>query len=267
VTRIDLAGGSVASSVARAIREARLLVGWTQRELAARAQVSQATVCRAESGAAASLDMVVVGRLLSALALRSQIEIDDFRLGDRRRQQDGVHAVINGYSAKRHERCGWHTATEVLIGAETPRGWIDLLAFREADRALLVQETKADIPDMGGLQRSLAFYERSAVAVARGLGWDARSVTVLVAALDTEAVARRLVDSRDLVVRVFPAPVRSTAAWLADPGMPRPRGWTLATCDPASRAAAWLRPTTLGSRRSAPVYRDYADAAERLLRS
>jgi transcriptional regulator with XRE-family HTH domain len=266
VTRIDLAGGSVATSVARTIRGARTLVGWTQRELASRAGVSQATVWRAESGAAASLDMIVVGKLFSALALRSQLEIDDFRLDDRRRQQDSLHALVNGRSARRHEEDGWLTALEVMIGGEVPHGWIDLLAFREADRALLVQETKADIPDMGGLQRSLAFYERSARAVARVLGWDARSVTALVVALDTEAVARRLVDSRDLVARAFPAPVRSTAAWLVDPGMPRPQGWTLATCDPASRAASWLRPTTLGSRRTAPVYRDYADAAERLLR-
>lgn len=266
VTRIDLAGGSVASSVARAIKDARVLVGWTQRELAARVGVSQSTVCRVESGAAASLDLVVIGRLFTALGLRSQIEVDDFRLDDRRRQQDSLHAVVNGMSARRHEGDGWRTAMEVMIGGDVPHGWIDLLAFREADRALLVQETKADIPDMGGLQRSLAFYERTALAVARGLGWVARSVTVLAVVLDTEAVARRLADSRDLVSRAFPSPVRSTAAWLADPVCPRPVGWTLATCDPASRAAAWLRPTTLGSRRSAPVYRDYADAAARLLR-
>jgi transcriptional regulator with XRE-family HTH domain len=266
VTRIDLAGGLVASSVARTIREARTLVGWTQRELASRAGVSQATVWRAETGAAASLDMITVGRLLTALALRSRLEVDDFRLDDRRRQQDGLHALVNGRSARRHEQDGWLAAMEVMIGGDVPRGWIDLLAFREADRALLVQETKTDIPDMGGLQRSLAFYERSALAVARGLGWDARSVTVLAVVLDTDAVARRLADNRDLVTRAFPAPVRSTAAWLADPVSPRPQGWTLATCDPASRAAAWLRPTTLGSRRTAPVYRDYADAAERLLR-
>ena len=135
-----------------------MLVGWSQQELAKRAVVSQATVCRVESGEAASLDMVVVGRLFTALGLRAGIEIDDFRLDDRRRQRDGVHAVVNGSCARRLERQDWLTALEVLIGADVPRGWIDLLAFREADRALLVQETKTDIPDMGALQRSVAFY-------------------------------------------------------------------------------------------------------------
>ena len=243
------------------------MVGWTQRELASRAGVSQPALCRVETGRATSLDLADAGRLLTALGLRAAIDIDDVRLEDRRRQRDGVHAVVNGYSAKRHERHGWQTATEVMIGADAPRGWIDLLAFREADRALLVQETKTDISDMGGLQRSVAFYERAALSVARGLGWDPRSVSVLVVLLDSDAVARRLRDNRELVARAFPAPVQPTAAWLADPGCPRPRGWTIGTCDPASRAGTWLRPTMLGSRRSAPAYRGYADAAARLLRS
>ena len=86
-----------------------------------------------------------------------------------------VHAQVNGTVARRLERCGWRTATEVLDRRRTtPRGWIDLLAFREADRALLVEETKTDIPDMGGLQRSVAFYERTALSAARRLGWRPR---------------------------------------------------------------------------------------------
>lgn len=266
-TRVDLADANVPSRVARTVKEARILVGWTQRGLASRARVTQSTVCRVESGAAASLDMLVVGRLLTALGLRSGLEIDDFRLADRRRQRDGVHALVNGSCARRLERQGWLTALEVLIGGDVPRGWIDLLAFRQADRALVVQETKTDLPDMGGLQRSVAFYERSALSAARGLGWDARTVVVLVVLLDSEAMGRRLADNREIVSRAFPAPARQTADWLADPACPAPRGWTIGTCDPASRAATWLRPTTLGSRRSAPAYRDYADAASKLLRS
>ncbi len=244
-----------------------MLIGWSQRELAGRAGVAQATVCRVESGTSGSIDMVTVGRLFAALALRASIDVDDFRLDDRRRQRDGVHAQVNGTAARRLERWGWRTATEVLIGDGNPRGWIDLLAYREADRALLVEESKTDIPDMGGLQRSVAFYERMAMSVARRLGWWSRHVAVLVVVLDSETVARRLVDNREIVRRAFPAPIREMSAWLADPACPMPKGWAMGTCDPASRATAWLRPTTLGSRRSAPVYRDYADAAARLLKS
>jgi hypothetical protein len=162
-------------------------------------------------------------------------------------------------------RWAWIPALEALIGVERPRGWIDLLAFRPVDRALLVEETKTDIPDMGALQRSLAFYEKEAVAVARGYGWDPLTVNVLVVALDSETIARRLADNRDLVRLAFPAPVPDVLRWLEDPNAPRPRGWAIGTCDPASRRAAWLRPTTLGSRRTPPAYANYADAASRLL--
>jgi transcriptional regulator with XRE-family HTH domain len=264
---IDLASADVVRHVARTVRDARTLIGWSQRELAGRAGVAQATVCRLESGTAGSIDMVTAARLFAALGLRASIDIDDFRLNDRRRQRDGVHAQVNGTVARRLERWGWRTAMEVLIGDGNPRGWIDLLAHRETDRALLVEETKTDILDMGGLQRSVAFYERMAMSAARRLGWYPRHVAVLVVLLDSEVVARRLADNREIVRRAFPTPIREMNAWLADPDCPRPNGWAIGTCDPASRVAAWLRPTTLGSRRSVPAYRDYADAAARLLRS
>lgn len=266
-TTIDLAAADVVARVARLVRDTRNLVGWSQRELAGRSGVAQATVCRVESGAARSIDVKTASRLFTALGLRSSLDIDDFRLNDRRRQRDGVHAQVNGFCARRLERLGWRTAMEVLIGDGSPRGWIDLLAYREADRALMVQETKTDIPDMGAIQRSVAFYERMAAAEARRIGWQPRRIAVLVVLLDTEVVARRLADNREIVVRAFPAPIREMTAWLADPACLMPEGWAMGTCDPASRAAAWLRPTTLGSRRSAPAYRDYADAAARLLRS
>jgi transcriptional regulator with XRE-family HTH domain len=266
-TSFQLGGSDAARRFGTTIKEARTLVGWSQRELVRRAGVAQATLSRLESCTAATVDMVVTARLLEALGLRTSVEIDDFRLQDRRRQNDGVHAVLNGSSARHLERWLWLPRLEEMIGDAVPLGWIDLLGFREVDRALLVQETKADLPDMGGLQRSVAFYERSALAVARRLGWEPRTVSVLVVALDSESVARRLADNRDIIQRAFPAPIHEIAAWLADPVRPRPRGWAIGTHDPASREAAWLRPTMLGSRRRPPAYRDYADAARKLLRS
>jgi transcriptional regulator with XRE-family HTH domain len=263
--RIDLTRSRFGPEVGRRVREARTLIGWSQRELAAKARVSQAAIWRLETAQPGPVDLAVVERLLAALGLRATVSIEDRHLDDRRRQADGVHAVLNGFGARRVGRCGWATETEALIGGPVPRGWIDLLAFRGADRALLVDETKSDIPDMGALQRSLAFYEREARGVASEFGWRPLTVTVLVLGLDSEVMARRLADNRLLVAEAFPGDVSAMAAWLTDPAAPRPRGWTLALADPASRGATWLRPTMLGTRRRPPAYRDYADAAARLL--
>lgn len=266
-TRIDLTRERLGPEVGRTISEARRLIGWSQRELATRAGISQAAVWRLETRQPGPVDLAVVERVLTALGLRASLAVEGRHLGDRRRQRDGVHASLNGFVARRLGRLGWHTATEVPIGDGPPRGWIDLLAYRAADRALLVEETKSEIPDMGALQRSVAFYGREGRSVAAGIGWAPRSVSVLVVGLDSDAMARRLADNRALVEQAFPGSVTAMSTWFADPLAPAPRGWTLALADPAVRGAAWLRPTPLGTRRRPPAYRDYADAAARLLRA
>lgn len=263
---LRLADPGLAPEIGRIVRDARRLIGWSQAELAARAGASQAAVSRLETGRSAGLDLVVASRILEALGITGDLTFRDLHLRDRERQVDGVHSVVNGYVARRLQRWSWGPVLEARIGDVVPRGWIDQVAYRESDRSLLVEETKTDIPDMGGLQRSVSFYQSMGWEVARGLGWNPTRIAVLVVALDTETVARRLADNRDVVTRAFPQPIGDMAAWLADPTRPAPRGWAIGTCDPASRERAWLRPTTLGTRRRPPAYRDYADAAARLLR-
>lgn len=256
---IDLRGSTLSPALADLVRESRHLAGWSQRELAARAGTSQATIWRIETARSGHLDVAVVERVLVALGVRTRLTIDARHLDDRRRQQDFGHARLNPYVERRLVRDGWLTATEVQIGDPEPRGWIDTLAFRPADRALLVEETKTEIPDAGGLQRSLAFYERASWAVARRLGWHARTVHVLVVCLDTAAMRARLADNRGWLGSTFRGLVDDTQAWLRDPSRPAPTGWTLALADPASRSALWLGGARRERRTPAP-YRDYADA-------
>jgi transcriptional regulator with XRE-family HTH domain len=260
---IDIEGRRFAMQVADAVREARRLVGWTQRELADRARTSHTTIWRMELARGDHLDLATVERVLHALGLRPSLQVDGRHLGDRRRQLDAVHAKVTGFVARRLERHGWTNRTEVPIGDRPPRGWIDLLAYREGDASLLVEESKTELLDVGATQRSLAYYERESLAVARGLGWRPRRVITLLAALDSRAVASVIVENRQLLARAFPNPVQDLAAWIADPRCARPRGWTIAMADPRTRRTAWLLPTPLTSRRTA-IYHDYADAAARL---
>jgi transcriptional regulator with XRE-family HTH domain len=253
-----------APQIASAVRHARHLIGWSQRELAGRAKTSHTTIWRLESGHLDAFDLLVVERVLTSLGIHAQLSLGTRHLEDRRRQADGVHARVNGFVGRRLREHAFDVATEVIIGAGSPRGWIDTLAFRSADRALVVEETKTEIDDLGGLQRSVAFYEREAVGVARSLGWSPRRVVVIVAVLDTASVARHLRDSHEAAASAFPANVEATRAWLRNPRAAPPRGWTIGAVDPASRREDWLLPTSLTSRRR-PVYANYRDAARRLL--
>jgi transcriptional regulator with XRE-family HTH domain len=263
---IDLTSTALGPWLAALLRRSRSLIGISQEELARRADSSSGTVWRLEHGMADHIDLAVVERVFAVLGLKAILSVQDRHLADRVRQHDGVHAVINGFGARRLTSLTWATRLEAQIGVDRPRGWIDLLGYRAADKALLVDETKTDIPDMGELQRSLAFYEREAAAVARGFGWDVRSVTVVVLALDTGVLARRLADNRDIVRQAFPGEVSVLDAWLRDPAAPRPNDWTIAMVDPATRGEHWLRPPILGRVRRKPAYEGYADAAARLLR-
>lgn len=264
---LRLGESSAAPEIARSILDARRLVGWSQAELASRADASQAALSRLETGSTVRLDLDAAGRFLAALGMTAELTIRDRHLGDRERQADAVHSVISGFVARRLERSRWQPVLEAQVGHPVPRGWIDLIAFREVDRSLLVEETKSDIPDMGGLQRSVSFYQSMAWEVARGLGWNPTKIAVLVVVLDSESVAQRLVDNREVVTRAFPERIGDVAAWLSDPNGPAPRRWALGACDPASKERAWLRPTMLGARRRPPPYSDYADAASRLVHS
>lgn len=263
---VDLTRASLRPWLADIVRSTRLLIGWTQADLARRAKTSQTTIWRLESGRADHIDLAATERVLAALGIAVTVSATMRHLADRERQRDAVHAVLNGSSARRHAGAGWRVITEAQIGDDRPRGWIDLLAFRESDRSLLVQETKGDLPDFGALQRSVAFYEREARTVARRMGWAPRRVAVLVVAMDSQAVAERLRANRDLLLQAFPGDVGGTAAWLLDPAVSTPRGWTFAVADPASRSRDWLRRPVLGTVRRKPAYVDYADAARRLTR-
>lgn len=248
--------------VGRIVRETRALIGWSQRELAVRAGTSQATIWRLETGRSTVADVGLIGRILTTLGIRWTTEVEANHLEDRRRQRDPVHARLAGHVARRLDRAGWATALEVPIGHPVPRGWIDLLAYRERDAALLITEVKGDLPDIGGLQRQLARYVRAAPTVARGLAWPYERTAVLLVGLDTWAVHDRVTDNREALSRTMPGSPVTFQQWLDNGGsVPRP---TLALVDPMSRRRRWLRRTPLSGRRSAASFRDYADAARRL---
>ena len=92
------------------------------------------------------------------------------------RQRDVVHAKCSAHVARRLERTGWRVATEVEVGGDRSRGWIDVLAWHPATGLLLVIEIKTELHDLGAIERSLGWYEREAWAAARQIGWRPRRV-------------------------------------------------------------------------------------------
>jgi transcriptional regulator with XRE-family HTH domain len=245
------------------IKVTRQSIGWTERELAGRLGTSQGAIQRLEDGTQAHLNVRLATAALDVLGIRVTIDADPVGLSDRREQRDSVHARCCGYIARQLQVREWEVRTEVEIGEGRTRGWIDVLAFRRLDRALLVIEVKTEINDVGRLLRSLGWYARSCRDAAQSIGWRPRLVVPALIALATVEVDARLIANADLVRHSLPDNADRLAAWIENASAETPRP-AVGLIDPLSRRHAWLRRTRSDHRRTPSPYRDYRDAALRL---
>jgi transcriptional regulator with XRE-family HTH domain len=245
--------------VGRTVASLRGVLGWTQAELAHRSGMSQAMVSAVENGRVRDLTFSRAERLLNVMGARLVISVDTPFLGDRQRQREPAHARCSAYVAARLRRAGWQVATEVEVGGDRSRGWIDVLAYHAATGWLLVVEIKTEIHDLGAIERSLGWYEREARIAAGRLGWHPKRSIGCLLLLATAANDVRVSGNRDSFVAGYPVRARDLTN-LVDAGtdLASP-GRAVAMIDPLSKRKAWLRPLRLDGRRSAAPHADYAD--------
>jgi len=192
------------TAIALAVRNLRTTIGWSQRELGRRAGVSQSMVCLVELGSLPDLTLSTVAALVGAMGGRLVVDIDAPYLGDRERQRDPAHAALSAHVAGRLRRAGWDVRTEVEVGGDRSRGWIDALAFHPASGVMLVIEIKTEIRDVGQIERSLGWYEREAWAAARRIGWQPSRAIGCLLLLATEANDARVAANRASIQAGFP---------------------------------------------------------------
>ena len=111
----------------------------------------------------------------------------------------------------------WTVRPEVSFSRFGERGVIDLLAWHQGRRVLLVIELKTAIVDVGELLGTLDRKARNAREVARSLGWDPLIVsTALIVA--EGSTNRRRIDEHGATFRAsFPNRILELRGWLAAP--------------------------------------------------
>lgn len=257
---------SVRMTVTTACRSTRLAMGMTLRTLAEAVGVTPSHIWAIEHGQAnPSLDLVV--RLARALDLELEVTLRPPIIHGDRRQIDLVHAWVSGYVDRRFSTSGWNTAREVEIIHGRSHGWIDLLAFDRTSGTLLVIEIKTRLDDLGAIERQLGWYERSAMAAARELGWLPRRTISWLLLLATEESDWRLRQNRDAIAAGFRGRQPDMLRLLANPAAQWRSGHGIAMVDPASRRRDWLIRPRLDGRRSAAPYLDYRSAASTLVKA
>jgi hypothetical protein len=215
-------------------------------------------VSEVERAVVPDLPIATVVRILNALDVRIDLRLlaptlaaDPVR--------DRAHARCVAYVARRLERAGWLVLTEVAVGDDRWRGFIDVLAFDPIAHVLLVIEVKVGLDDIGAVDRQIGSYERFAWAAAHAHGWRPRATTAALLLLATDDNDRRLIEHRAYLDRRFRIRASELLAFIADPHEPRDRGErAMAMIDPRTRRTRWLLPTWLDGRRNAARYADRA---------
>lgn len=256
--RMLLVAKAMLVDVARTVRDMRRALGWSQRDLAERAQVAQSTISRMERAVLDDLTFATAALVLDALGVRASLSLQTPFIADRSRQSDAGHARCVAYVVRRLRRLGWVTLTEVEIVDGRSHGWIDVLAYRESDGRLLVIEVKTDVVDVGRAERQLGWYERAAWDVARRHGWRPRQVTAALLVLATQATLERLAANREHMQQSFPMAARELGMIAAGGSAAASGSRALAMIDPYNRSKRWLRATPLSGRVAPPRYADYA---------
>jgi transcriptional regulator with XRE-family HTH domain len=242
-----------------AVKSLRTAIGWSQQTLGVRAGVSQSLVSLVERGRIDDLTFGTASSLLEAMGARLLVRVDAPYLGDRARQREPAHARMSAHTVRRLRLSGWVAASEVEVGGDRSRGWIDILAFHPETGTLLVIELKTEIHDLGQMERSLGWYEREAFAAARRLGWRPRRAIGCLLLLASRANDERVASNRASIEDGFRIRARELGDIMGGRSIPSTRTRAIAMIDPASRRRAWCRPLWIDGRRTPAPYADYVD--------
>jgi transcriptional regulator with XRE-family HTH domain len=216
----------------RSVRALRQRLGWRQVDLAQKCGLSQGVVSRLERGELARLSTVAVERLAIALGAELDMRLR-WRGEDLDRLLDAPHAAVVDRVVEILEPLGWQCAVEVTFAVAGERGSVDVLAWHQASRSVLVVEAKSVVPDLQAMLGSLDRKSRRAPRLAADRGWRSAVVVARVVALpDTTTNRRRARLYGATLKAAFPWGGREFRRWLAEPNS--------GAAGPAGLSALWF---------------------------
>jgi len=201
-------------------RAVRRRLGLRQAEVAERARVSTTIVSRIERGQIASLTLARAVRVAEVLEIGLDVQAT-WRGGELERLVNARHAQMHDLALELFESLtGWVTASEVSFAVYRERGVIDILAWHERTRTLLIIELKTELVDPQELIGTMDRRRRLAGEIGRSRGWRPDRVGSWVLLADTRTHRRHVARHRRLLRSAFPANGHTMRAWLRAPSGP-----------------------------------------------
>lgn len=201
----------------RVHRALRRRLGLTQRELSKSARVSRNKISELEQFDLSRLTVREIDRCFVAMdaTLRFWAEWNGAALD---RLLDEGHAALVGAIAVLLKGDGWQVEFEVTFAHFGDRGSIDVLAWHEQSRTLLVIEVKTELGSIDGLLRPLDVKVRLAARLAIDrFGWRPVHVGHLVVMPEDRTARRAVTRHREVMDLALPARNREVRKWLAHP--------------------------------------------------
>jgi transcriptional regulator with XRE-family HTH domain len=204
-------------AIGRSCRALRRRLLWRQLDLAERAGVSQQLVSRVERGRLAGISLDTIRRVFAALDADFVI-FARWRGGELDRLLDERHSDIVGRVAALLRRHGWLVLTEVTFSEFGERGSIDILAWHEPTRTLLVIEVKTEIASTEDLLRRHDVKVRLAPRIGRlRFGAAPAVVARLLVTAEGPTNRRRLARVEPVLEGAYPARGATVRRWLRHP--------------------------------------------------
>jgi len=218
-------------------RLARLLrhrAGLTQSDVAAIAGVGRWKVVQLEADRLSDLKLGDIEKCIAALDARLVLTVSH-RGAEVDRLLDERHAALVAAITQLLRALGWEVRVEVSFNEYGERGSIDVVAWHEACRALVIIEVKSELASIEGTLRPFGVKCRlAATIVGKQFGWRP-VVMARILVLPEESSARRAVARHaEVLDRSLPARSRALRAWLRDPNSPIGGIWFLSVVGSAA---------------------------------
>ncbi len=208
------------AKVGAAFRAVRIRMGRTQEAVAAAARVPQSAVSRLERGLLSGLSIDTIRRVAGVLGMWLDVT-PRWRGTDLDRLVSGAHSMLQDSVLRLFEGlAGWTPIPEATYSIYGERGAIDILAWHESTRSLLIIELKTLLVDPAELVRKMDQRVRLGPRLGQERGWHPITVSGWVVLTDTRTNRRHVTSSYRGCSH--PSPVATVAR--CAPGFEHPPG-------------------------------------------
>lgn len=200
-----------------AFRVVRIRKGWRQIDVARTAHVDQWDVSRLERGRIDDLLLGSVRRIAATLEMTVDLTAK-WRGPELARLVNAAHAALQGALLRFVGSFeGWTVLPEESFSIYGERGAIDILAWHEATRTLLIIELKTLLVEAAALTRTMHQRSRLARTIAEARGWRPEHVATWVILTDTRTNRRHVAKHKEILAPLTGLDGRQMRAWLRAP--------------------------------------------------